>query len=259
LSSAESSAARKPVIAGNWKMYKTLAQAEAFFSALAPKVAGVSHCEIVIAAPFTVLRRVAELGKGISVAASAQNLHWEKEGAFTGEVSAGMIQDAGCSHTLIGHSERRQLFGETDDTVNKKLRAALSALLKPIVCIGETLAEREAAQTEAVLERQLTAGLRGLTEAEFSPIIVAYEPVWAIGTGRTATPEIAEEAHRFIRLCVARIVSEQAAGRLRILYGGSVKPDNIRGLMAQPDLDGALVGGASLDPDSFSAIVHYNE
>jgi triosephosphate isomerase len=212
----------------------------------------------VIAAPFTLLRRVAELGAGIGIAASAQNLHWEKEGAFTGEVSAEMIQDAGCRYVLIGHSERRQFFGETDENVNKKLRAALNAGLKPVVCIGETLAEREAGQTEVVLERQLTLGLRGLTEVEFSPIIVAYEPVWAIGTGRTATPEIAEQAHFFIRRCVARIVSEQAAGQLRILYGGSVKPDNIGGLMAQPDLDGALVGGASLDPDSFAAIVHYN-
>jgi len=248
---------RKPVIAGNWKMYKTMAETEAFFAALAPKVARVTHCEMVIAAPFTALRRAAELGAGIGVAASAQDLHWEKEGAFTGAISARMIRDAGCRHTLIGHSERRQFFGETDQSVNKKIRAALSGDLEPIVCIGETLAEREGGQTEAVLERQLTVGLAGLTEAEFSPIIIAYEPVWAIGTGRTATPEIAQQAHRYIRLRLSQMISQAVADRMRILYGGSVKPDNIRGLMAQPDLDGALVGGASLDANSFAAIVHY--
>ena len=248
---------RKPVITGNWKMYKTLAETEAFFAALGSKLAGVTHCSIVIAPPFTVLRRAAELGAAIGVAASAQDLHWEKEGAFTGAISAGMIRDAGCKHTLVGHSERRQYFGETDESVNKKIRAALGAGLEPIVCIGETLAEREAGETEAVLERQLTVGLAGLTEAEFSPMMIAYEPVWAIGTGRTATPEIAEEAHRYIRRRLGRMVSQGVAERLRILYGGSVKPGNIRELMAQPDLDGALVGGASLDANSFAAIVHY--
>lgn len=248
---------RKPVIAGNWKMYKTIAETETFFAAFAPKVAGVTHCEIVIAPPFLALRRAAELGERIGVAVSAQDLHWEKEGAFTGEVSASMIRDAGARYTLIGHSERRQFFGETDQTVNKKIRAALGAGLQAIVCIGEMLVEREADETEAVLDRQLTQGLAGLTEAEFSPIIIAYEPVWAIGTGRTATPEIAEEAHRFIRLRAGQMISHGAAEQLRILYGGSVKPDNIRGLMAQPDIDGALVGGASLDANSFEAIVHY--
>ena len=248
---------RKPVIAGNWKMYKAVAETEAFFAAIAPKVAGVTHCEMVIAPPFTALRRAAELGERIGIAVSAQDLHWEKEGAFTGEVSVAMIRDAGCRYTLVGHSERRQFFGETDQSVNKKIRAALGGGLQAIVCIGETLAEREAGQTEAVLERQLTHGLAGLTETEFSPIIIAYEPVWAIGTGRTATPEIAEEAHGFIRLRVGQNVSAAVAASLRILYGGSVKPDNIRGLMAQPDMDGALVGGASLDANSFAAIVHY--
>jgi triosephosphate isomerase len=245
------------VIAGNWKMYKTIAETEAFFAAFAPKVAGATHCEVVIAPPFPSLRRAAELGERIGVAASAQDLHWEKEGAYTGAVSAAMIRDAGARYTLIGHSERRQFFGETDQTVNKKIRAALGAGLQAIVCIGEILAEREAGRTEAVLERQLTQGLAGLTVAEFSPIIIAYEPVWAIGTGRTATPDIAEEAHRFIRSRVGRMVSQEVAERLRILYGGSVKPDNIRGLMAQPDIDGALVGGASLDATSFAAIVQY--
>lgn len=248
---------RRPVIAGNWKMFKTLADIEAFFTALGPQISGVTHCDIVIAPPFTALRRAAELANQIGIAVSAQDLHWEKEGAFTGAISAGMIRDAGCRHTLIGHSERRQLFGETDQSVNKKVRAALGAGLGPIVCIGETLAEREAGETEAVLERQLTQGLAGLTEDEFSPIMVAYEPVWAIGTGRTATPEIAQQAHAFIRWGVSQMVSAGAAEQLRILYGGSVKPDNIRGLMAQPDLDGALVGGASLDANSFAAIIHY--
>ena len=252
-----SSNTRKPVIAGNWKMYKTIAETEAFFAAAGPRIAGVTHCDIVIAAPFTALQRAAALGREIGVALSAQDLHWEKEGAFTGAVAAGMIRDAGCSHALIGHSERRQFFGETDQSVHKKIRAALGAGLGPIVCIGETLAEREAGQTKAVLERQLTQGLAGLTEAEFSPMMIAYEPVWAIGTGRTATPGIAQEAHRHIRERVGRMVSEAVAAGLRILYGGSVKPTNVAGLMAQPDIDGALVGGASLDPISFAAIVRY--
>jgi len=249
---------RKPVIAGNWKMYKTIAETEAFFTGIAPLVAGPSHADIVIAPPFTALRRAVELGAPIGIGISAQDLHWEKEGAFTGEISAAMLRDAGCRYTLIGHSERRQFFGETDQSVNKKLKAALGAGLIPIVCVGETLAEREAGQTEAVLDRQLTQGLAGLTEAAFSPIIIAYEPVWAIGTGRTATPEIAQQAHAFIRNRVGGTISPAAAQRLRILYGGSVKPDNIAGLMAQPDLDGALVGGASLDPHAFADIVRFD-
>jgi len=248
---------RKPVMAGNWKMYKTIAETEAFFDRIAPLIFEVQHCEMVIAPPFTALRRAAELGEQIGIAVSAQDIHWEKEGAWTGAVSVAMIREAGCRYTLIGHSERRQFFGETDQSVTKKIRAALGGGLRAIVCIGESLAEREAGQTEAVLERQLTLGLAGLTEAEFSPIIIAYEPVWAIGTGRTATPEIAEEAHRFIRSRVGQSVSAAVAEGLRILYGGSVKPENIRGLMTQPDIDGALVGGASLDPNSFAAIIHY--
>jgi triosephosphate isomerase len=248
---------RKPVIAGNWKMYKTIAETQAFFDQIAPLIFGASHCEIVIAPPFTALQRAVESGVPLGFGISAQDLHWEKEGAYTGEISAAMLREAGCRYTLIGHSERRQFFGETDQSVNKKLKAALRAGLIPIVCIGESLAEREAGQTEAILDRHLTDGLAGLTEADFSPIIVAYEPVWAIGTGRTATPEMAQQAHAFIRNRVSRIVSPAAAERLRILYGGSVKPDNIAGLMAQTDLDGALVGGASLDPRSFAAIVHF--
>jgi triosephosphate isomerase len=248
---------RKPLIAGNWKMYKTIAETEAFMDQLAPRIFEVRHCEIVIAPPFTALRRAVELGEAIGIAIGAQDLHWEKEGAFTGEVSAAMLREAGCRYTIIGHSERRQFFGETDDSVNRKLRAALAAGLRPIVCVGELLTERDTGQTEAVLDRQLTGGLAGLTEAEFSPIIIAYEPVWAIGTGRTATPEIAEQAHAFIRGRVAQRISPDAAERLRILYGGSVKPDNIAGLMAQPDIDGALVGGASLEAGSFAAIIRF--
>ena len=242
---------RRPVIAGNWKMYKTIAETEAFFDRIAPLIFGVTPCEIVIAPPFTALRRAVERGGGMGIGISGQDLHWEKEGAFTGAVSAAMLQEAGCQYTLIGHSERRQFFGETDQSVNRKLQAALAAGLIPIVCVGELLAEREAEQTETVLNRQLTDGLAGLTEAAFSPIIVAYEPVWAIGTGRTATPETAQQAHAFIRTRIAGLISPRAAARLRILYGGSVKPENIAGLMAQPDLDGALVGGASLEPQSF--------
>ncbi|MBI4463112.1 MAG: triose-phosphate isomerase [Acidobacteria bacterium] len=238
-------------------MYKTIAATEAFFAEIAPLVQGVKHCEMVIAPPFTALRRAAELGGKVGISISAQDLHWEKEGAWTGAVSAAMILEAGGRFTIIGHSERRQFFGETDQGVNKKIRAALGAGLQAIVCIGELLEEREAGQTEAVLDRQLVNGLAGLTEPDFSPIILAYEPVWAIGTGRTATPEIAQQAHEFIRARVGQIVSQAVAQRLRILYGGSVKPDNIRGLMEQPDIDGALVGGASLQAKSFAAIVRY--
>jgi len=250
---------RKPLIAGNWKMYKTIAEAEEFFSQLEPLVAHTTHCEIVIAAPFTALRRAAELGQKIGIAISAQDLHWEAEGAWTGEVSAGMIREAGCSFTLIGHSERRQFFGETDRGVSRKVRAALAAGLHAIVCVGETLAECEAKQTEKVLGKQLTGGLAGLTEQDFSRIIIAYEPVWAIGTGRTATPLIAQQAQAFIRSRLGRLMQPGMAERMRILYGGSVKPDNIAGLMAQPDIDGALVGGASLQAKSFAAIVRFPE
>jgi triosephosphate isomerase len=244
---------RKPVIAGNWKMYKTIAETEEFFKQIQPLITHAEHCEIVVAPPFTALRRAAELGEPLGIGVSAQDLHWEKEGAWTGEISAPMIREAGCRYTIIGHSERRQFFGETDRSVNRKIKAALAAGLEAIVCIGELLAEREANQTEAVLEKQLTGGLAGLTEPDFSRIIIAYEPVWAIGTGRTATPQIAQETHKFIRSRLNPAVAE----RLRILYGGSVKPDNITGLMAEPDIDGALVGGASLQAKSFASIIHF--
>jgi triosephosphate isomerase (TIM) len=249
-------AVRKPVIVGNWKMYKTIAETESFFTELKPLVANASHCEMVIAPPFTALRRAADVAGPLGVGISAQDLYWEAEGAWTGEVSAKMISDAGCRYTLIGHSERRQFFAETDRSVHRKIKAALAAGLECIVCVGELLAERESGQTEKVLEKQLAGGLNALTEADFSRIIIAYEPVWAIGTGRTATPEIAQEAHRFIRSRLAQI-APAAVERIRILYGGSVKPDNIAGLMAQPDIDGALVGGASLQAKSFAAIVNF--
>ena len=248
---------RRPVIAGNWKMYKTQAETRAFFAALKPLVAGSTHCDIVVAPPYTALPAAVEAVRGSAISIAAQDVHWEKEGAFTGEVSTKMLVEAGCRGVIIGHSERRQYFGETDEAVHKKLKAALEADLVPIVCVGETLKEREAGQTEMVLNRQFRGGFSTLTGAEFSRIIIAYEPVWAIGTGRTATPEMAAEAHRFLRqLAAAGFTPERAAG-LRILYGGSVKPDNIKGLMAQVEIDGALVGGASLDAQSFASIVNF--
>ncbi|MGB7310266.1 MAG: triose-phosphate isomerase [Candidatus Acidiferrales bacterium] len=248
---------RRPVIAGNWKMYKTGAETCSFFEAFLPLVANTTHCDIVVAPPFTAIAAAVEAARGTSVRIAAQNLHWEREGAFTGEISARMIVDAGCTGVIIGHSERRLYFGETDEAVHRKTKAALESGLTPIVCVGETLAEREANLTDAVLKRQFEKGLGALTPAEFSRILIAYEPVWAIGTGRTATPEIAAEAHRHVRdLAAAQFTPEQASA-LRILYGGSVKSDNCKGLMTQDGIDGALVGGASLDPKSFAAIVNF--
>jgi triosephosphate isomerase len=248
---------RKPVIAGNWKMFKTGEEAVVFADALMPLVKGSSHCEVVVAPPFTALSEVVKRVKGTNIQVSAQDCHWEKEGAFTGEVSCEMIVAVGATHVIIGHSERRHFFAETDETVNKKVLSALRASLTPIVCVGESLAEREQNLTEKVVGTQITAGFNSLTDLQFSHIIVAYEPVWAIGTGRTATPEMAVETHRFIRSAIGRMFSPSIAGNTRILYGGSVKPDNIKGLMAQPEIDGALVGGASLKADSFASIVNF--
>ena len=239
-------------------MYKTRAQTLGFFSAFLPLVAGTKHCDIVIAPPFTSICPSVEAAQGSKVAISGQDLHWEKEGAFTGEVSGPMLAESGCSYVIVGHSERRQYFGETDEWVKRKTKAALDTKLAPIVCVGELLAERESNQTQTVLKRQFEGGLGALTPEEFSRILIAYEPVWAIGTGRTATPEIAAEAHRYLRELAANRFTPEIASALRILYGGSVKPDNIKGLMAQPDIDGALVGGASLDPKSFASIVNYS-
>ena len=248
---------RRPVIAGNWKMYKTQAETRAYFEAFKPLVAAAGHCEIIVAPTFTALAAAVESTRGTSISIAAQTAHWEREGAFTGAVSMRMLVETGCRSVIIGHSECRQYFGETDETVNRKVKAALEAGLAPIVCVGELLAEREADLTHAVLKRQFEGGLASLTGADFSRILLAYEPVWAIGTGRTATPEIAADAHRYLReLAAARFTLERASA-LRILYGGSVKPDNIRGLMAQVEIDGALVGGASLDPQSFAAIVNF--
>lgn len=238
-------------------MFKTVEEAEAFVEALAPLVKNTSHCEVVVGPPFTALSAVAKKAASTNIHVAAQDCHWEKEGAFTGEVSAEMIRETGASHVIIGHSERRQFFGETNESVNKKILAALRASLTPIVCVGESLREREQNLTEKVVGAQLREGFGALTDLQFSHIIIAYEPVWAIGTGRTATPELAAETHRFIRSTVGKLFSSVLAGATRILYGGSVKPDNMRGLMAQPDIDGALVGGASLKADSFAAIVHF--
>jgi triosephosphate isomerase (TIM) len=246
---------RRRVIAGNWKMYKNQKQTRAFFRAFKPLVAEVTDCDIVIAPPFTDIPAAVKAAKGTAIGISAQDVFWEKEGAFTGQISTGMLVEAGCGYTIIGHSERRQFFGETDETVLKKTKAALAAGLTPIVCIGEMLADREAGNTEKVIEEQLKGSVGALTPEEFSRILIAYEPVWAIGTGRTATPEIAAAVHKFVRQCAATQFSESHASVLRILYGGSVKPDNIQGLMAQEELDGALVGGASLDPKSFASLV----
>ena len=237
-------------------MYKTQAEARSYFALLAPLVAASTHCDIIVAPPFTALAASVDATRGTAISIAAQNMYWEAEGAFTGEVSPGMLVEAGCRAVIIAHSERRQFFGETDESANRKVKAALAAGLTPILCVGETLAEREARRTEEVLDRQFRGGVAALTGDEFSRIILAYEPVWAIGTGRTATPEIAADAHRFLRQAAAAFTHERAAG-LRILYGGSVKPDNIKGLMAQVDIDGALVGGASLNPEAFASIVNF--
>ncbi|GAB4372344.1 MAG: triose-phosphate isomerase [Deltaproteobacteria bacterium] len=248
---------RTPVIAGNWKMYKTPAEADAFVRDFLPRVAGVSGVEIVLAPPFTSLAAVAGMTRGTNVAVASQNLHFADEGAYTGEVSPRMVKEAGAKYAILGHSERRQYFGETDETVNRKVLAARAAGLIPILCIGETLAEREAGNTFAVVERQLRGGLASVPAEAAVSLLVAYEPVWAIGTGRTATPEQAQEVHAFLRGILASLWGKNAAGAVRILYGGSVKPGNISDLMARTDIDGGLVGGASLSPESFERIVKF--
>jgi triosephosphate isomerase len=251
-----SSPNRRRVIAGNWKMYKTQAEARAFFAEFLPLVAQSTDCDIVIAPPFTSIAAAVAAAKGSNVAIGGQNLYWQTQGAFTGEVSAGMLAEAGCRYVIIGHSERRQFFGDNDGAVAQKARAAVADGLTPIVCVGESLADREDGRTQEVLSQQFLGGPASLTPDEFSRILLAYEPVWAIGTGRTATPEIAGAAHAFIRRCVHDQFSAELAAHVRILYGGSVKPDNIQELQAQPDLDGALIGGASLQARSFAAIVN---
>jgi triosephosphate isomerase len=238
---------REPLICANWKMHKTIREAAAFVRELVALARGLRGVEIVVAPPFTALAATAEVARNSDVGIAAQDLHFETEGAFTGEVSAGMIADAGATHVIVGHSERRRLFGETDDGVSRKTRAALGAELTPIVCLGETLEERERGDTLAVLDRQVELGLDGVSGDEVPALVIAYEPVWAIGTGRNATPAEADEAHRHLRSRLRERFGDAAADRCRVIYGGSVKPDNIRDLAALPDVDGALVGGASLE------------
>jgi triosephosphate isomerase (TIM) len=245
------------MMAGNWKMYKTPVETHAFFEAFKPLVADATHCDIVICPPFPNLQAAVQEAAGTSIGIGAQNLHWGKEGAVTGEVSGHMLQAVGCTSVIIAHSERRQYFGETEPDVVRKAQAALEFSLIPIVCVGERLDEREGNRTEEVLAEQFDGGLAPLAPQQFAKIVIAYEPVWAIGTGKTATPQIAADAHRFIRGKVAGKFGDALASAVRILYGGSVKPDNVTNLMSEEEIDGALVGGASLDPKSFAAIVKY--
>jgi triosephosphate isomerase len=248
---------RKKLIAANWKMYKNPDQTRDFFRDFLPMVSAHDRDEIAVCPPFVNLPAAVEAAKGSKIAIGGQDVYWEKEGAFTGEISTGMLLSVGCTHVIIGHSERRQYFGETDDTVNLKLKAALEAGLVPIVCVGEVLEEREAGITEDVLRRQCTRAFHKLSGKKAAKLVVAYEPVWAIGTGKTATPQLASEAHALIRGEVAKSLGEELANKLRILYGGSVKPENAKALMSEEEIDGALVGGASLDAKSFAAIVKY--
>jgi triosephosphate isomerase (TIM) len=248
---------RTPLIAGNWKMYKTCDQAAEAARSLTELVATAQNVDIMIAPPFTALVPVAQQIKGSAIGLGAQNMHWEAEGAYTGEIAAGMIVSAGCRYVIIGHSERRQYFGETDQTVNQKIRAAIGAGLIPVMCIGESEAQRDAGDTFSILDKQVRNGLENFVLDDLETLIVAYEPVWAIGTGKTATREQAQEVHAHVRQWFAEQFSSSFAQGLRILYGGSVKPSNIKDLMAMPDVDGALVGGASLDPRTFSQLVHF--
>ena len=248
---------RKKVIAANWKMYKTPDQARDFFRDFLPLVAGHDRDEIVVCPPFLAIPAAVEATKGSHLAIGGQNVHWEKEGAYTGEISPGMLLAVGVTHVIIGHSERRQFFGETDDVVNLKLKAALESGLTPIVCVGEVLEEREAGLTEDVLRRQCLRAFHAISAKKAAKLIVAYEPVWAIGTGKTATPQMAADAHALIRAEAEKAFGQEFGAQLRILYGGSVKPESVKALMAEGEIDGALVGGASLDPKSFAAIVKY--
>ena len=250
---------RAAVVAGNWKMYTTSSEAEALVRSLASLVSGVKNVEVAVCPPFPYLIPVAKALQGTKIRVGGQNMHWEEEGAFTGEVSPKMLKDAGCHFVILGHSERRQYFGETDEKINKKIKKALSLGLAPIVCVGELLAEREAGSTEKVVRGQLEGCFQALTSADMSKIVIAYEPVWAIGTGKTATPEQAQEVHRFIRQWLNGKFGGDTAESMRIQYGGSVKPDNAKALMSQPDIDGALVGGASLKAEGFAAIVRAAE
>jgi triosephosphate isomerase (TIM) len=247
---------RIPLIAGNWKMHTTIAEAERLAAAIVAASRDLSDREVLIAPPFTALAAVKKVTAFSNVMLAAQNVCWEEAGAFTGEISPVMLRDLGCSMAIIGHSERRQLFGETDALINKRLRGALRFSLTPVFCVGETLAEREAGRTFAVLNEQVRGGLAGVELAD-APLVVAYEPVWAIGTGKTATTEQAQEVHAFIRELLAGLYEKNIAAQIRILYGGSVKPENVDDLLLQPDIDGALVGGASLKAESFGRIINF--
>jgi triosephosphate isomerase (TIM) len=248
---------RRPIIVGNWKMHKTTAEAVALVKALRSSVAQVHDVDIGVAPPYTALMVVAEALRGSTIFVTAQNMHWEPQGAFTGEISAAMLSDAGCTRVIVGHSERRQYFAETDATVNRKLRAALNAQLDPILCIGETLDQREGNTTFSVLAQQIRQGLADIAAAGMSRVVMAYEPIWAIGTGKTATPAQAQEVHAFIRGLLGELYGKALADEVRIQYGGSVNAGNIHTLMTQPDVDGALVGGASLEASSFEQIVSF--
>ena len=248
---------RRPIIVGNWKMHKTIAEAVTLVKALHASVAQVQDVEIGVAPPYTALMAVAEALRGSAIFVVAQNMHWELQGAFTGEISAAMLADVGCKRVIIGHSERRQYFAETDATVNRKLKAALNAQLDPILCIGETLDQREGNATFGVLEQQIRQGLAEIPADGMQRIVLAYEPIWAIGTGKTATPVQAQEVHAFIRGLLGTLYGKALADEVRIQYGGSVNAGNIQTLMTQPDVDGALVGGASLEASSFAQIVSF--
>ncbi|MDR0362390.1 MAG: triose-phosphate isomerase [Planctomycetota bacterium] len=248
---------RTPFICGNWKMYKTVSEAMAFLDAAKGLVGGVNDVDIGIGAPATALKSLADGAKGSNIMIGGENCHWENEGAFTGEISPQMLVEAGCKFVIIGHSERRRYFGETNETVNKKVKAALAAGLVVIMCCGETLAEREAGKTDAVVADHVKNGIAGLSMDEMAKVVIAYEPVWAIGTGKTATPEQAQDVHAVIRKLLAGMFGDAVAQTTRIQYGGSVKPENVREIMAKPDVDGALVGGASLKPDSFAKLVNF--
>ena len=246
---------RTPIIAGNWKLNKSVSEAVSLTTDLAKLVDNISDVEIVVAPVFTALSNVHDIINSSNIQLAAQDLYWEDSGAFTGEVSAPMLKDVGCDYVIIGHSERRQYFGETNETVNQKVKAALSHVLKPIICVGELLEERETGKTESVIEDHVKGGIGDLTESEMESCVIAYEPVWAIGTGKTATPDQAQEVHSFIRDILKDCYTDKLASKIRIQYGGSVKPENAAELMSQQDVDGALVGGASLDAESFAEIV----
>ncbi len=248
---------RRPIIAGNWKMNKTIGEAVELVKALKAKVADITDVEVIVAPTFTALSAIADVIKGSNIKLSAQDMHWEKNGAFTGEISPLMLKDVGCQYVIIGHSERRLFFGETNETVNKKVKSAHEYSIIPIMCVGEKLEEREAGIMKDIVKDHVVNGLTGLNEEQMLATVIAYEPVWAIGTGKTATPEQAQEVHQFIRELLSDMYSPKVADAVVIQYGGSVKPDNVAQLMSQPDIDGGLIGGASLDADTFTKIVKF--